>query len=269
MPPVKIAPLNVVVLAAGKGTRMYSRLPKVLHALGGKPLLAHVLDRARALHAERTIVIYGHGGNAVAAGFADPALKFVLQAPQLGTGHAVRSAEKHLRASATHIMVLYGDHPLIDTKTIHAIADAHLEGGDPLTMATALVDDFDDWREGFYDFGRIVRDKDGKLTRIVERKDATKAELSITEVNPSYFCFEEDWLWKNLNRLTNTNAQGEYYLTSLPEMAQRQGQGITTVSIDPITALGANTPEQLALLERMLAKRRPASVIKQKTMANK
>jgi len=133
---VKNAPLNVVVLAAGKGTRMHSRLPKVLHALGGKPLLAHVLDRARGLHAERTIVVYGHGGDTVPAGFADPALKFVLQEPQLGSGHAVQQALPHLLSGGT-TLILYGDVPLTRHETLARLASNPVG----LRLLTAQLDD--------------------------------------------------------------------------------------------------------------------------------
>jgi bifunctional UDP-N-acetylglucosamine pyrophosphorylase/glucosamine-1-phosphate N-acetyltransferase len=203
---VKNAPLNVVVLAAGKGTRMYSRLPKVLHALGGKPLLAHVLDRARALRADRTIVIYGHGGNAVPAGFADPALKFVLQEPQLGTGHAVQQALPHLLPGGT-TLILYGDVPLTRHETLARLASNSAD----LRLLTALLDD----PAGY---GR-VRDADGAIARIVEEKDAGAKEKKIREINTGMLCAPTARLGEWLAKLTNRNAQKEYYLTDIVSLA--------------------------------------------------
>src|SRR6267378_3139253 len=155
---------------------MYSRLPKVLHALGGKPLLAHVLDRARALHADRTIVVYGHGGDAVPAAFADPALKFVLQEPQLGTGHAVKQALPLLLPGGS-TLILYGDVPLTRHETLARLASNPAE----LSLLTALLDD----PTGY---GRIVRDADGAIERIVEEKDASAKEKKIREVNTGMLC---------------------------------------------------------------------------------
>jgi len=149
-------------------------------------------------------------------------------------------------------MVLYGDHPLVSEKTINSLADAHKESGAVLTMATALVEDFSDWRTAFYDYGRIIRNGGGKIDRIIEKKDATEEERQVKEVNPSYFCFKASWLWKNLERITDDNAQKEYYLTALPHFAKENGEPIMTVAIEPREALGANTPEQFKFLEQVL-----------------
>ncbi len=240
MPPVKNAPLNVVVLAAGKGTRMHSRLPKVLHALGGKPLLAHVLDRARALHAERTIVIYGYGGDAVPAGFADPALKFVLQDPQLGTGHAVQQALPHLLPGGT-TLILYGDVPLTRHETLARLA-SNPAG---LRLLTALLDD----PTGY---GRIVRDEDGAIARIVEEKDASANERKIHEINTGMLCAPTARLGEWLARLTNRNAQKEFYLTDVVALAIASKSLVTVVNpAETWEILGVNSKEQLAYLERV------------------
>jgi len=246
--------IHLIILAAGKGKRMNSELPKVLLPLADKPLLLHLLDAVSAAGIAAPVIVVGVGSEQVRAAAGDR-YRYVEQTEQLGTGHAVSMAESELAGRAEHVMVLYGDHPLVDADTIRRITAAHREGGAPLTMATVRVDDFDDWRGAFADYGRIVRKPDGSVERIVERKDAAANELLITEVNPSYFCFKASWLWENLKRLDNRNAQGEYYLTALPGLARDAGFPIHTVPIDPITALGANTPEQLAVLERMLAQR--------------
>jgi len=237
---VKNAPLNVVVLAAGKGTRMCSRLPKVLHALGGKPLLAHVLDRARALHADRTIVVYGHGGDAVPTVFADPALKFVPQEPQLGTGHAVQQALPHLLPGGT-TLILYGDVALTRHETLARL----VSNPAGLSLLTALLDD----PTGY---GRIVRDADGAIERIVEEKDASAKEKKIREVNTGMLCAPSARLGEWLARLTNRNAQREYYLTDIVSLAIASRTPVTSVyPAETWEILGVNSKEQLAYLERV------------------
>ncbi len=219
---------------------MYSRLPKVLHALGGKPLLAHVLDRARTLHAERTIVIYGHGGDAVPAAFADPALKFVLQEPQLGTGHAVQQALAHLLPGGS-TLILYGDVPLTRHETLARLA-ANAAG---LSLVTALLDD----PTGY---GRIVRDEDGAIARIVEEKDASAEQKRIREINTGMLCAPTARLHEWLARLTNRNAQGEYYLTEIVSLAIASKSRVTAVQPQQTwEILGVNSKEQLAYLERV------------------
>lgn len=247
--------VQLIILAAGKGKRMKSNLPKVLLPLHGKPFLHYLLEAVEksSVFNHPTIVV-GVGANLVKKE-AGPKYHYAVQEEQLGTGHAVKCAEKLLRGKVNHIMVLYGDHPLVDHTTIDKIAKAHVEGANPITMATAEVGDFNDWRAGFYDYGRVIRNDGGKLMKIVEKKDSTAEELEKTEVNPSYFCFKADWLWEHLAKLSNKNAQEEYYLTELPGMARNEGAEITTVSIDPVTALGANTPEQLKTLEKLMEER--------------
>ncbi len=244
--------IKPIILAAGKGKRMRSELPKVLLPMRGKSLITHLLEALTPARVSKpATIIVGVESEQVKAA-CGPEYHYVLQSEQLGTGHAVLCAEKSLRGVAEHIMVLYGDHPLMNTETINRIAEAHLAKQSPITMATVPLEDFDGWRASFKDFGRIIRNAEGDVERIVETKDANEKELLITEVNPSYFCFRASWLWNALKLLDTDNAQGEYYLTALPEMARRHGEPITSVSIDPMTALGANTPEQLETLERLI-----------------
>jgi len=238
--PVKKAPLNVVVLAAGKGTRMYSRLPKVLHALGGRPLLAHVLDRARELHAERTIVVYGHGGNAVPDRFADPSLKFVLQEPQLGTGHAVQQALPHLLPGGT-TLILYGDVPLTRPETLARLVTNRTG----LSLLTALLDE----PTGY---GRIVRGADGAIARIVEEKDANAKEKKIREINTGMLCAPTGRLVDWVAKLDARNAQKEYYLTDIVSLAIASKTTVTALHpAETWEILGVNSKEQLAYLERV------------------
>ncbi|OHA17805.1 MAG: hypothetical protein A2664_04355 [Candidatus Taylorbacteria bacterium RIFCSPHIGHO2_01_FULL_46_22b] len=248
--------IQLVILAAGKGKRMQSELPKALLPLAGKPLLQHLLDAVDSskLDVPPTLVV-GVGSDQVKS-VAGPRYQYVFQNEQLGTGHAVKITEELLKDKATHIMVLYGDHPLVDAETINKLGEAHLKGKTPITMATVHIPDFESWREGFRDYGRVIRNTLGEIEKIVERKDASLQELLVREVNPSYFCFDANWLWENLKEIKNDNTQQEYYLTDLPSRAHKNGERITTVSIDPVAALGANTREQLTVLERILSEGR-------------
>ena len=241
MPPIlKNAPLNVVVLAAGKGTRMMSRLPKVLHALAGKPMLSHVLDRARALRADRIVVVYGHGGDAVPAAFADPAIKFVLQEPQLGTGHAVQQAAPHLLPGGT-TLILYGDVPLTRDETLSQLVSKPAG----LTLLTAILEDSTG-------YGRIVRNPDHTVARIVEEQDASATEKEIREINTGMMCAPTSNLEKWLGKLTSNNAQREYYLTDIVALAVASRTAVSTVHpANTWEILGINSKEQLAYLERV------------------
>src|SRR5688500_13431206 len=232
---------NVVILAAGQGKRMHSSLPKVLHPLGGRPLIEHVIATARALKPERICVVYGHGGNQVPDAVAAPDLVMVRQEPQLGTGHALTQALPHLNG-AGRTLVLYGDVPLLASETLSAMMAE--ERGD-VTLLTAELDPPDG-------YGRIVRDPRGAVTRIVEEKDATPEQRRIREVNTGIMALPtarlEDWL----NGLSNQNAQSEYYLTDIVGRALADGIAIKTVHArDTREVLGVNSKQQLAQLERV------------------
>lgn len=236
---MKKAPLNVVILAAGKGTRMHSRLPKVLHAIGGKPMLGHVLERATALRSDCTIVVYGYGGQAVPSAFGNAAVEFVRQEPQLGTGHAVQQALAYLQAGGT-TLVLYGDVPLTRDATLE-----NLISKPGLRLLTATLGD----PAGY---GRIVRDKTGRIVRIVEEKDASAREKSIREINTGILCAPTDMLHQWLSKLTNRNAQKEYYLPDVVPLAIASKTEVTSAQpSDDWEILGVNSKEQLAYLERV------------------
>ena len=236
---MKEAPLNVVILAAGKGTRMNSRVPKVLHAIGGKPMLAHVLSRAAALRSDCTIVVYGYGGNAVPSACGNAAVEFVLQEPQLGTGHAVQQALPYLQAGGT-TLVLYGDVPLTRDTTLE-----NLLSKPGLRLLTATLGD----PAGY---GRIVRDKSGRIVRIVEEKDASAREKSIREINTGILCAPTDMLRQWLSKLTNRNAQKEYYLTDIVPLAIDSRTDVTSAQpADDWEILGVNSKDHLAYLERV------------------
>jgi len=234
-------PLQVVILAAGKGKRMRSDLPKVLHPLAGRPLLAHVLAAARALTPRRLCVVVGHGGNAVRERLAAEAVAWVEQSPQLGTGHAVQQALPALEAGGT-VLVLYGDVPLISPATLAGLVEA--AAGGRLALLTQVLED----PTGY---GRIVKDADGAVRRIVEEKDADATERAIREVNTGILAASRERLEAWLSRLRNDNAQGEYYLTDI--VAAAVSDGVPVAVRHPSAAyecLGVNSKAELAALER-------------------
>lgn len=233
--------MNVVILAAGMGKRMHSSLPKVLHPLAGKPLLAHVIDTARTLRPTQLCVVYGHGGDAVPSSFTDSDLTFALQQPQLGTGHAVAQALPQLDDKVP-TLVLYGDVPLTSSATLARLLSC--AGNDKLAILTVNLDN----PTGY---GRIVREQ-GRLMRIVEQKDASPAELAIQEVNTGILVAPTAKLRQWLAALSNDNAQGEYYLTDVVAAAVADGVEVVSTQPDDFTeTIGVNNKAQLAELERL------------------
>lgn len=234
--------MNIVILAAGTGKRMRSALPKVLHPLAGRPLLAHVIDTARELDPARIVVVVGHGAQAVQQAVAAPDVAFALQAEQLGTGHAVQQALP-LLDPARPTLVLYGDVPLTRASTLRRLADAAVDGR--YGILTVTLDD----PTGY---GRIVRDAAGYVTRIVEQKDAMPDELRIREINTGIVVTPTAQLAMWLGALKNDNAQGEYYLTDVVEHAIEAGFDVVTTQPDEVwETLGVNSKAQLAELERI------------------
>lgn len=238
--------LSIVIMAAGKGTRMKSARPKVLHKLAGQPMLAHVIGTTSSLAAQQQVVITGHGAemveSAMREAFAQAPLKFVRQEPQLGTGHAVQQAVPVLPNEGV-TLILNGDTPLIEASTAQALVDAC--AGHQLALLTIHLDD----PTGY---GRIVRDASGlKVLGIVEHKDATPEQREIKEVYTGMMAAPTAQLKQWLSRLTNNNAQGEYYLTDVVAMAQADGvQVVAAQPRDEVEVLGVNSPAQLADLER-------------------
>lgn len=234
--------VSVVILAAGQGTRMKSRLPKVLHPIGAKPLLGHVIDTAASLNAAQTVVVYGHGGEQVRNSLADAPVTWVEQAQRLGTGHAVAQATPQL-ADEHCVLVLYGDVPLTLASTLTDLI--YHAGSDKLAILTVHLDDP-------FGYGRIVRDAHGRIQRIVEQKDASDDEKKINEVNTGILAVNGKLLKAWLARLDNNNAQGEYYLTDIIAMAV--ADGVEVVASHPSSedeVLGVNSRSQLAYLERV------------------
>ena len=241
--------VEAVVLAAGKGTRMKSDKPKVLHELAGQPLLSHVLETARTAGVKRTVVVVGHRADLVreTCGAAD--LEFVLQEPQLGTGHAVQMAEPALSAEGWTV-VLAGDVPLLKAETLSRLIDTTRESGAVATVLTCVVDD-----AGAY--GRIVKDADGNLVKIVEARDASPEELAIGEYNSGVYCYDTARLRDALAHLTTDNDQAEYYLTDTIGWLVARGEPVRTVATDDaVEVIGINTIDELAAAEGLYNDRR-------------
>ncbi len=232
-------PLHIIILAAGEGTRMRSQLPKVLHTVGGRPMLAHVIERARALSPERVHVVFNPETPAVREAFTGEDLAWAPQAERLGTGHAVMQAMPDVPDNAD-VLVLYGDIPLLDPAALDALCAVHDGGLTLLTMKPANP----------RGYGRIVRDLAGAVDAIVEERDADEATRAIGEVNTGILLAGAGRLRDWLGRLSADNSQGEYYLTDVVALARGDGQAVNTVIAEDATRLeGANDRVQLAALE--------------------
>ena len=245
--------LNIVILAAGQGTRMRSALPKVLHPVAGKSMLGHVIDTARALQPKSIQVVIGHGAEQARERLAGDDLGFVVQAEQLGTGHAVAQALPSL--SAERVLILYGDVPLIQAETLQRLLQK--AGNDQIALLTVLLDD----PSGY---GRIVRDGRGEVQAIVEHKDASDEQRAIREGNTGILAVPGCRIGEWLGRLSNSNAQGEYYLTDVIAMAVADGLRVATeVASDALEVQGANDRIQLGELERHYQRRAARSLMAQ------
>ncbi|HTF84379.1 MAG TPA: bifunctional UDP-N-acetylglucosamine diphosphorylase/glucosamine-1-phosphate N-acetyltransferase GlmU [Cellvibrio sp.] len=239
--------LDILVLAAGKGTRMRSDLPKVLHPVGGKALVQHVVDTARQVGSERIFIIIGHGAEKVEEKMAAPDVRFILQAQQLGTGHAVQQALPQLRDDAT-VLILYGDVPLTRAETLQKLI-AHVNDQQMGLLTVNLPDPTG--------YGRILRDASGAVTAIVEHKDATDEQRQVKEINTGIMAVKAKHLQQWLPQLTNNNAQGEYYLTDIIALARQNGVAIQVEQPNAIEEVeGINNRQQQAALERFYQKQK-------------
>jgi len=239
------SPVHVVVLAAGKGTRMKSERPKVLHRLAGRPLVDYVLDAAMTLAPASTVVVVGHQADAVRAALAGRGCSFATQEPQLGTGHALLQARPALAGARGDVLLLSGDVPLLTAATLQALVDRHRSSKAALTVLTAEIDSPDG-------YGRIVRDtQTGRIVRIVEHKDATPDERTICEINSGVYVFDLEPLFDGLGRIGSSNAQGEYYLPDLVALYVGQGLTVETMTLANADEIkGVNSRVELAALSR-------------------
>ena len=249
---------TAIILAAGKGTRMKSDLPKVLHPVCGRPMLAYVLDTARQAGSSRLLVVVGHRADLVKETFADDAkdISWVLQSPQNGTGHAVMVCKRELAGLEGPVLVLAGDGPLIRPETLRQLIETHQATGAACTLATSILPE-----PGGY--GRIVRDQAGNLVGIVEALDATASQKTIREVNVSIYCFDAAALRDVIGRLKNHNAKGEYYLTDTLGLLVAGGRKIAAVAAVPTQdVLSINTLDELQHVSDIMAARMAAEGVR-------
>ena len=239
--------LGVVILAAGMGTRMKSKVPKVLHTIAGRPMVMHVLDAVAGLVDSKPILVIGHGAEAVQQAVGDAAT-YVVQEQRLGTGHAVLQARQAAQGCADTVLVVYADMPLLLPDTLRSLVEAHRRHAGPITMLTCIHDDA-------MGFGRIVRNAQGHVVGIVEEVQASPEQLAIKELNPGVYCFNGEWLWDHLPQLP-LSPKGEYYLTDLIHMAVAEGQAVEAIVVrDPVETLGVNDRVHLAQVEGIMRQR--------------
>ncbi len=231
------------ILAAGKGTRMESNIPKVLHNLENKALIDYVLDTAYELNPEKIFTVVGFKKELVINHINNPNIEYIEQKKQLGTGHAVLQLDNPLYGKNGHLLILYGDVPNIKHSTLSPIVDEHIKENADVTMITAILED----PTGY---GRIIRDQSGNLIKIVEEKDCNKSEKAIKEINPGIYIFKISKLFKNLKKVKSNNESKEYYLTDVIELINNSGTVKTKKIDNPKEIMGINTIKQLELLQK-------------------
>lgn len=247
--------LRALILAAGEGTRLKSALPKVLHEVGGRPMLAHVLRAVRAARLKRIYVVVGHKREQIMECFRDEDLNWIIQEEQLGTGHAVAQARRTLGSFKGMLVVLMADSCLLPAAQIRALVRAHKKEGCACTLLSAVADDP-------FGYGRIVRDDAGRVQSIVEQRDAGTSEKAIREINSGHYVFNCPDVFNALDRLKRDNAQGEYLLTDVVEDFARRGKGVACLkAADFDEVMGVNTRADLAAMERMMNARKLAQLM--------
>ncbi len=247
----EIVMTQIIILAAGQGTRMKSDLPKALVSLKNKPMIKYLLDSVveSNIDSRPIVIVSPDNKEIISKSLTAYQVQYAIQTEQLGTGHAVSCAEKLVNPDTENIIVLYCDHPFLTARSLQKFVAEKIE---TVKVMTTNLNDFEDWRHNFYHWGRFVRNEKKEIERIVEFKDATPEEQLITEVNPGFMAFNRSWLWHNINLLSNNNSQHEYYLTSLPGIAFDEGYVIPSVSIEPYEAMGINSQEELEIAESLI-----------------
>ncbi|MCF7912634.1 MAG: NTP transferase domain-containing protein [Candidatus Cloacimonetes bacterium] len=244
---MKMMKTATIILAAGKGTRMRSDLPKVVFEIAGEPMINRVITTARQVDSERIIVVIGYKKEIVQSVIPpDSSIRFAVQDPQNGTGHAIMVCRDQIEDFEGVVFILYGDVPLLTSATLKKMYAIHLAENSACTVLTAVMEDP-------LQYGRIVRDANGAFEKIVEHKDATEVEREIKEINTGIYCYNSQDLLESVSQLKNNNSQNEYYLTDTLEILAKQGRHISTLILaDNVEATGVNSPEQLKELEREL-----------------
>ncbi len=243
----KLEGIATIILAAGKGTRMKSDLVKVLHPILGLPMLSYPVElSSKEIKAEKTVVVVGHQADRIQEIFKDSKVEFAVQREQLGTGHAVLQAVPFLRSFKGTVLILCGDVPLVKVETLHSFIDTYRENDSTLSVLTAVV-------ENPFGYGRVIRDPEGWLEKIVEEKDASEEERMIREINTGIFCVRAPFLMEGLRKIGKENAQGEYYLTDLVEIAKNKSLRCSAhIAADSVEVMGINTRVDLAVANGVL-----------------
>ncbi|HZJ41422.1 MAG TPA: NTP transferase domain-containing protein [Patescibacteria group bacterium] len=239
---------QIIILAAGKGTRMGSELPKVLVPLNERPMIDYLVSSVMASKPglKPIVVVSPENKEIISQALKMYDLDYVVQAEQLGTGHAVSSTRNKIKSDVENILVLYGDHPFLKTDSIKIFLSLKPEA---LTIMPTLLPNFSNWYHNFYNLGRIVRDDAGEIKGIVEFKDANDKEKLIKEINLGFMCFNKEWLFKNIDKLKDNNKAHEFYLTDMVEIAFSEGYKIGSVIIEPREAMGINRVDELKIAE--------------------
>ncbi len=241
------ARIATIILAAGKGTRMKSDLAKVLHPVCGEPMVYYSIDLARKIGSTMIALVVGHQAEVIQEKMKGDDLVYVMQKEQLGTGHAVLQAKKAFRDFKGDVLILCGDVPLLSQKTIEALIHNHRENNAVVTVLTTLLDD----PSGY---GRVVKDRGGRIIKIVEHKDATDEEKQIREINSGIYCVDCSFLFDAVSRIRNENAQGEYYLTDIIEIGKKENHSVMSfITHDSIEVMGINTIQELERANRLKA----------------
>lgn len=244
--------IGIVILAAGIGKRMRSDLPKVMHLLGGKPLIDWVVSSAEKIHEEKRIVIVVSSKHTLVQEYIGNRAEYVIQDEPKGTGHAVSCTIPLLRGQVEKIMVLNSDIPLVSSESLETLLQKDTETQSAVSILTTTVSDFEDWRSVLLSFGRIIRSPSGEVEEIREYKDCSEEQKSIKELNTGQYCFDAQWLFEHLPLLNTQNVQGEFYLTDMIKLALESGKKVITVAINPEQTIGVSTPEDLQLAQQFV-----------------
>ena len=244
---------RIIILAAGKGTRMNSELPKVLVPVNGRPMIKYLMDSVVASGVDPCpiVVVSPDNKEIISEVLKDHNVEYAIQEKQLGTGHAVACARNYLDDEVNNIIVLGGDQPFLKPESIKKFNQLEHES---LTVVSTFLGDFEGWHSNFYHLGRIIRGANGQVEKIVEFKDATEEEKLVTEINTIVMCFNREWLFNNVDNLNNENNQHEYYLTSLVNIAFEEGYEVEAINIDPHEAIGINSQDELQVAENLIVK---------------